>query len=284
MIQPTRATRRHFLKATCLGAAVTWGLDVSSQAASEPEVRPSRALRLALASYTLRRFDRAATLAMTRRVGLSAICLKDFHLPLDATDDAIAAAVAEVHDAGLTLYAAGVISMRSAEQVDQAFAYARAAGMTHIVAAPNDQMLPRIEERVQEYDIRICIHNHGPGDAFFPVPSVAMDKIQQLDPRIGLCHDIGHTVRYGHDPIVETRLGAERLYDVHFKDVTEASPRGRSAPCGRGVIDLPQLIRTLCDIDYQGYLAFEYEEEPDDPLPGLAESVGYVHGVLDSLA
>ena len=86
-----------------------------------------------------------------------------------------------------------------------------------------------------------------------------------------------------HEPIVETRLGAERLYDVHFKDVTEASPRGRSAPCGRGVIDLPQLIRTLCDIDYQGYLAFEYEEEPDDPLPGLAESVGCVHGVLDSL-
>ncbi len=259
MTQPICGTRRHFLKAAGLGAATSWALGSASRAdsGSEPVARPSRTLRLALASYSLRRFDRTETLAMTQRLGLPAICLKDFHLPLDASPDEMAAAVAEVHDVGRTLYAGGVIRMRSAEQVDQAFAYARAAGMTHIVAAPNDQMLPRIEERVREYDIRICIHNHGPGDSYFPVPSVAMDKIQPLDQRIGLCHDIGHTVRYGHDPIVETRLGAERLYDVHFKDVTEASPRGRSAPCGRGVIDLPQLIRTLCDLHYDGYLAFE---------------------------
>jgi sugar phosphate isomerase/epimerase len=49
------------------------------------------------------------------------------------------------------------------------------------------------------------------------------------------------------------------------------------------VIDLPAMIRTLIDIGYSGYAAFEYEEHPDDPLPGLAESVGYVRGVLDAI-
>ncbi len=31
------------------------------------------------------------------------------------------------------------------------------------------------------------------------------------------------------------------------------------------------------------YVSFEYEEQPKDPLPGLAESVGYVRGVMDML-
>jgi inosose dehydratase len=33
-------------------------------------------------------------------------------------------------------------------------------------------------------------------------------------------------------------------------------------------------------MDYRGTAAFEYEKDGRDPLPGLAESVGYIRGVL----
>jgi sugar phosphate isomerase/epimerase len=252
-------------------------------ARAAPPRKSERAIKLGLASYTLRKFDLDDVLKMTQRVGLEVICLKSFHLPMDATAGEIAAACAKVKDAGILLYGGGVIGMKSDEQVDRAFEYAKAAGMTKIVVAPVPEMLPRINQKVQQYDIEVCIHNHGPGDKHFPTPTVAYDKIKGLDKRVGICHDIGHTMRYGEDPVEATRKCADRILDVHFKDVTEASKAGRATPCGRGVIDLPAMVRTLIEIGYSGYASFEYEEHPDDPLPGLAESVGYLRGVLDAI-
>jgi sugar phosphate isomerase/epimerase len=49
---------------------------------------------------------------------------------------------------------------------------------------------------------------------------------------------------------------------------------------GRGVINIPKFLTTLSKIKYAGIVSFEYEEDADNPVPGLAESVGYVRGVL----
>ena len=158
-----------------------------------------------------------------------------------------------------------------------------AAGMVKIIGAPTAETLPVINEKVKEYDIQVCIHNHGPGDKHFPTPLSSYEQIKDLDERIGFCHDVGHTVRYGEDAIAETEKCADRMLDFHIKDVTEATKSGHATPCGRGIIDIPLLLRTLIKIGYSGFLAFEYEEHANDPLPGLAESVGYVRGVLDTL-
>ncbi|MBE3130720.1 MAG: hypothetical protein IMZ54_08370, partial [Acidobacteria bacterium] len=91
------------------------------------------------------------------------------------------------------------------------------------------------------------------------------------------------------------------LLDVHLKDVTaptkdggpvkgrafaaEVDPRVKpgdlvAVEAGRGVIDIPRFLRRLAAMDYRGTAAFEYEKDGRDPLPGLAESVGYVRGAL----
>jgi sugar phosphate isomerase/epimerase len=270
-----------------MAASLAWRTGIPNGAtamAGQPAANPSdRPLRLGLASYTLRKFDLETALAMTQRVGLSAICLKSFHLPLDADAEQMAAATEKIKQAGVQLYGGGVIGMNNQQQVDQAFEYAKAAGMAKIIAAPHPDMLARINDKVQQYDIEVCIHNHGPGDRHFPTPKAAYDLIRELDRRVGLCHDIGHTLRYGEDPIAQTEQCADRLLDVHLKDVTAASKDGHAIACGRGVIDLPQMIRTLVSIGYQGFASFEYEAHADDPLPGLAESVGYIRGVMDAL-
>ena len=139
-------------------------------AAGEPATeKPVRPIRLGLASYTLRKFDLDATLAMTQRVGLTAICLKSFHLPLEVNADEMAAATAKIKDAGVQLYGGGVIDMKNEAEVEQAFEYAKAAGMSKIIASPQPDMLSLINEKVQQYDIEVCIHNHGPGDRIFPL-------------------------------------------------------------------------------------------------------------------
>jgi sugar phosphate isomerase/epimerase len=76
---------------------------------------------------------------------------------------------------------------------------------------------------------------------------------------------------------------ADRLLDVHIKDVSAAAAEGTTVEIGRGVINIPKFVKTLLDIRYSGVVSFEYEKDEQDPLPGIAESVGYVRGVLDIL-
>jgi len=235
---------------------------------------------LGLASYTFREFDLDSALAMAGRVGLARIALKSVHLPLESSEAEIRAAAAKIRAAGLVPYGCGVVYMTTEAEVEQAFAYARAGGMEVIIGVPGHELLGRAERKVRETGIELAVHNHGPGDLLYPTPASIMDRVKNLDPRIGVCLDIGHCQRSGIDPSEAAVACGARLLDVHLKDVTAPTKDGGPVEAGRGVIDLPRFLRTLAAMDYRGTAAFEYEKDGRDPLPGLAESVGYVRGVL----
>jgi len=279
--------RRELLTAGVAGIAagiVTGCTSSYRQAERAAAVARTPRFELGLASYTLRKFDLDQTLQMTKRVGLTHIAFKDFHLPLDSSPEKIEEVAAKVKAAGLDLYGGGVIYMKTEQEVQRAFDYARAAGMRVIIGVPNHELLPLVDRKVKEYDIKVAIHNHGPTDKVYPIPATAYELIKDLDRRIGLCNDIGHTARAGVDPSASIEMYADRLYDVHIKDVSAATAKGGTVEIGRGVIDIPQVLAALIKIDYTGIVSFEYEKDENDPLPGLAESVGYVRGVLTTLA
>lgn len=281
-----KTNRRTLLQTAAAGGLLLTGagglLPARAADARQDALSPVK-FKLGLASYSLRKFSLEETLAMTKRVGLEYICLKSFHLPLESTPEQIQQAAQTVAQAGIKLYGGGVITMRKPEEVDHAFEYAKTAGMTTIVGVPAPELLPMVNEKVQQYNICVAIHNHGPGDQLYPTPDVAYERIKNLDRRIGLCIDIGHTVRAGVDLVGSTRQCADRLLDVHIKDVSEASARGQCVEMGRGVIDVPAFLRMLIELGYARVVSFEYEKDPDDPLAGLAESVGYVRGVLAAI-
>jgi len=275
-------TRRNFIKLSGAGlfgtAAFKLGPDIHP---NDSEIGNTRIpFDLGIASYTFRKFSLDDTLAMTRRLAIRNIAFKSFHLPLDATMEEIRTAVAKVEKAGLNLYGGGVIYMKNESEVNQAFDYARMAGMKVIIGAPDHEFLPLVEKKVKEYNIKVAIHNHGPGDLIYPTLESIYVKIKDLDPRIGICHDIGHTQRYGEDPVKDTEKYFSRILDVHLKDVTESSSEGTNYEIGRGVIDIPGVLAVLVKNNYSGITSFEYEKDEEDPLPGLAESVGYVRGIL----
>jgi sugar phosphate isomerase/epimerase len=49
---------------------------------------------------------------------------------------------------------------------------------------------------------------------------------------------------------------------------------------GRGVIDFPALVRALKKVNYTGICSIEFEKDMQDPLPGIAESLGYFRALL----
>jgi sugar phosphate isomerase/epimerase len=262
---------------TLAGAGVFSGM---ARVAAVPSPAAARPFQLGMASYTFREFSLEQCLAMTVKLGLKKISFKDFHLKMDATPEQIADTVAKVKAAGLDLYAGGVIYMRSEADVNRAFDYAKAAGMRMIIGVPNHDLLELVNKKVQQYDIGVAIHNHGPTDKVYPTPESAYEKIKNLDKRIGLCIDIGHTQRSGIDPSEPAAKYVDRLLDVHVKDVSQASAAGNTVEIGRGVIDIPKFMRTLIKINYRGIVALEYEKDSKDPLAGAAESIGYLQGVL----
>jgi inosose dehydratase len=238
---------------------------------------------LGLASYTFRAFGVDEAIAMTRRLGLKRIAFKSIHLPLDAPDESIRATVAKATSAGLDLYGGGVIYMTNEAEVRRAFAYARTAGMRMIIGVPQPELLGLAERLVKNSGLRLAIHNHGPADKVYPTPESVYERIERLDPRIGLCLDVGHTQRSGIDPSVPARRFSDRLLDIHIKDVSAPTEKGETVEIGRGVIDIPNFLRTLVKVHYSGSVSLEYEKDEKDPLPGAAESIGYLRGVLASL-
>jgi sugar phosphate isomerase/epimerase len=278
-----KSSRREFLTLSGAGLLATAipGSSYSAEALSFDYM--DFTFDLGMASYTFRRFNLEETLAMTKRVGISRIAFKDFHLPLDASDELIASTIQKCDNEGITCYGAGVIYMTSRDEVDNAFEYARKAKLKVIIGVPEHELLAYTENKVKEYDIKLAIHNHGPGDKRYPSAESAYTRIQNMDPRMGLCIDIGHTKRINRNPEQDLVDFFDRVFDIHIKDVTAANEKGSTCEIGRGVIDIPLFLKTVVEKKYTGTLSLEYEKDAGDPLPGAAESIGYVKGVLSNL-
>jgi hypothetical protein len=278
-------SRRYFIKASGMGLAGMAAVKITPAEIkkSAKNKKTEILFELGIASYTFRKFGLEDTLAMTNRLEIRNIVFKDFHLPLTSTHEEILKTVEKVKQSGINLYGGGVIYMENENAVLHAFDYAKTAGMKMIIGAPEHALLPLVEKKVKEYGIMVAIHNHGPGDQRWPTLGSIYDKIKALDPGIGICHDIGHTQRFGEDPVMDTDKYFDRILDMHLKDVTESSGKGNTCEMGRGVIDIPGVIKVLIKNGYKGKASFEYEKDENDPLPGLAESVGYTRGILKML-
>ena len=274
-------TRKDFLRTT--GTGIIGAFTLGTIPAKGIDRQAIRELNFGLASYSFREFSLEETVKMTKRMGLKYLSLKSMHMPLDSTKEQLESEASKVRSEGIDLYGAGVIYMNTKEQVDQAFTYAKNVGLNVIIGVPNHELLPLVDKKVQETDIKVAIHNHGPGDKLYSSPDDIWEKVKDLDSRIGFCIDIGHTFRIGQDPSEMIVKYKNRLYDVHLKDVDKVGPEGANIECGRGVMDLPAVLKTLVEIEYSGVVALEYEIFAKDPLPGASESVGYARGVLDTL-
>jgi inosose dehydratase len=241
-------------------------------------------LKVGLASYSFSKLPLDAAIQGIRKVGVNYVSIKDAHLPLKSTASERKAVAQQFRDAGITPLSCGVITMTNDEiQIRSAFEYARDAGIPTIVCKPTHQSMPILDTLVKEFGLKLAIHNHGPEDKVWPSPLDVWAAIQKYDERIGVCVDVGHTARCGVDPVESLRTCAGRLYDVHFKDLTSKERNARPVEVGRGVLDVRGMLKALLDIGYSHHVGLEHEKDMSDPIPGAAESFGFIRGTLAAL-
>jgi sugar phosphate isomerase/epimerase len=291
-------TRRSFFQtagAVAVAAASGQALAAAAAESAKPASSDGGAapFRFGVAGFTFSKLKLDPSLEMMAKVDAHYLCIKDFHLPLKSTDEEIAAFHAKCKASQVTGYAVGPIYVGSEAEVEQAFAYAKRVGVSLLVGVPfkkvdgkrvaDPELVKFVDKKVREYDIRFAIHNHGPDmPELFPSAESAMEMIQNLDVRVGLCLDIGHEFRDGKDPIAALSKFKERVHEIHLKNVTGPNKRGHAIELPRGEIDLAAFVRMLRKVEYRGVCALEYEKDMENPLTGIAESIGYFRGLVDA--
>lgn len=241
-------------------------------------------LKMGVASYTLRTLALEGAIKAIQKVGLTYVSIKDMHLPMKSTPEERRSVIAQFKAAGITPLSCGVVNLNNDEAaIRQAFQYARDCGFPTMVCSPDPASLPILDRMVKEFDFRLAIHNHGPGDKRWPSPFDVMKGVESLDRRIGVCVDVGHTARAKVDPADAIRRIRDRVYDLHLKDIDSTEPDGRPVEGGRGVLDFASIFRALREIRYPHLVGIEYEKDANDPIPGLAETVGYSRAIMLSL-
>jgi sugar phosphate isomerase/epimerase len=280
-------SRRDFVRSSALmAAALAAPLDILALSRQTPATGETSPIRLGLASYTFRNFTRAQLIGFLKQLHMSGVNLKDVkdHLPSDPQQET--AALADYAAAGIRPHAAGTIYFDKDEDADigNKFEYAKRAGISVIVAGdPAPATLPRIEKFVSEYDIRFAIHNHGPEDKLWHSPLDVLKAVKGLDPRIGCCIDVGHTVRAGTDVVQAIHEAGPRLFNIHMKDLTNFQNMESQVAVGEGKMPVQQIFQALSTIGYQGFVDLEYEIYPDNPMPGVIASFAYMRSVLAGL-
>lgn len=278
--------RRAFLK---------WGLGATGAAIGLPAAgcaptasagaSSGNALRLGVASYSLREFPREQAISMIEELQTPYISIKSFHLPYELAPAELATGRAQFEAAGLEIVGGGVITFEEDSDADvkRYFDYAKAAGMPLMTVTGPPEVWPRVERFAKEYDIKVAIHNHGPEDERYPTPYEALEHVRDRDPRMGVCVDVGHTARTGIDVVQSIADAGSRLIDMHLKDLRSFDGH-TDVVVGQGAMPITDIFQQLLVMNYEGAANLEYELDAEDPLPGMKQSFAYMRGVLAGLA
>lgn len=283
--------RRTFIRTSMVSAAALTLLGTNTRVYAAENIKKNSTLKtpqkedsfhLGMAGWTFHKFDLQKTLETMKQLDVHYLCIKDFHLPLDSSDEQIAAFHQKLAEYSVTGYGVGPIYMKSEAEVDRAFQYARRVGVKLLVGVPNYELLDYVEQKVRQYDIRLAIHLHGPDMPMYPNALDIWNNVKDRDARMGMCLDIGHNLRYGSDSLSDLRRYHTRVFDIHLKDVTGTTKADKSVELGRGRIDFPLFVRLLRKYNYTGSVSLEYEKDMSNPFMGIAESVGYFRGVCNA--
>ncbi len=287
--------RRSFMGLGAL-AMCAIGAKAVSVASCCAETNGKVKFKFGMAGFSCHRLSLDETLKLMKKLDLHYLCIKDFHLPIKSTQAEIDAFKQKCADFGVTGYGVGPIYMATNDECKRAFDYAKAIGVKTVVAVPNEQKgKKRVHSRARceylsglcaEYDMKVAIHNHGPDmPDCYPTGESSFNMVKDLDPRMGLCLDIGHDYRAKANPADSVRRFHTRLFDMHVKNIL-LKPKYHAVPMPRGEMELWEVVKALVDVGYAGCCSLEYESFPGKGVkPGIkeldvAECVGYFKALM----
>jgi sugar phosphate isomerase/epimerase len=250
-------------------------LATTAAAATSLAIRPARAaapkyagFRMGMQTYTFRNFPVDQALQMIHDLDVPTVELFEAHFPSRSTPEQITAMKDRTKGLGITMLAHGVNPFTKDHEANRRwFEFAKAAGIRNLSGDPTEDSFDSLDKLVAEYDIRIAIHNHGPGARYDKVADV-LNAVKGRHPNIGACADLGHYIRSAEDPVRVINLLEGRLFGIHLKDFATQTADAKGVILGQGHLDIPAVFKALKKVNFppDACIALEYEEHPENPL------------------
>jgi inosose dehydratase len=274
----SKTNRRQFLAASVAAASAAWMAGPRLGKASDAGLtKPYSGFRVGLQSNVLNAFSPQldAIAGHVAKLGLHWVELAHWHY--DVTEDP--ARIEEVqallarHNLRMEAYFLGEIKA-DARQLRRTFEFARKNRVSVLVGQPAEEAFPLLEELVNEFDIKVGVHNYGPGHRFDRIADL-VKAVSRWDERIGYCLDTGHAMRSGENPIEAVRLLGRRLHGLHLREhaAVRREPQPPETIIGEGALDLESLCRTMRNVSFSGPISLEIYYNPQEPLEPLRKSL-----------
>jgi sugar phosphate isomerase/epimerase len=267
-------SRRRFLALSAAAAAGATFFDVPrvlAAAGLSVADDPWGGFPLGVQSYSLRNFNTIETIRHIKGMGLHYAEFYGKHLDTKASDEQIKETLKLLEEAGIKLAGHGVHPFTKDHEANKKlFEFAKKAGVKVITANPEKDAFDSLDKLVAEYDIKIAIHNHGPGALYDSIDSVAQ-AVKGRHKWVGACVDCGHFLRSGEDPVKAVKTLGPRVFGAHIKDDVELGKASKNVVIGKGKLDVVGLFKALREIKFpaDGSLALEYEANPDNPVEDM---------------
>lgn len=235
-------------------------------------------------SYTFRNFKLERALKACQDLGLKYAEFYRGHIPTNATSEAIKAYLKQCSDFGVTPVAFGVERFTKDHDANKKlFDFGKALGVKALSADPDPDSLDSLDKLVDEYKIAIAIHPHGPSGKEmhrWRDAEQVMSVVKNHHALIGTCLDTGHLIRsaqmgFNFDLVEQIKIMGERNFGFHLKD--HDNKRKTDVPFGdkTGVLNVLAILKALKDVKFKGYIAIEYEANPDDPMADVKVCLDY---------
>jgi sugar phosphate isomerase/epimerase len=228
---------------------------------------------MGIQTYTLRNFNLADTLRHIAGLGLHYAEFFSSHLAVNADDATIKSLHADLDRAKIKIVAHGVNAFSKNHDANRKlFEFAKRVGFKTLTADPSPDSFDSLDKLCEEYQIRIAIHNHGPGNRYAKLENVKK-AVKDRHKLIGSCVDTGHALRSDEDPVKWVAELGPRVFGVHIKDVKEKKDRTYDVIIGSGHLDLVELFKTLRKIKFpaDGAMSLEYEANPQNPIDDVSK-------------
>jgi sugar phosphate isomerase/epimerase/type 1 glutamine amidotransferase len=157
---------------------------------------------------------------------------------------------------------------REPDTMRATMSFAQGLGVEVVVTEPAVEDLDRIRVLAEEFDLRIAIPNHSPGESSDMWHPDQLDRITQgRSPWIGVCADVGHWARAGIDPVRAVEQLADRILVLQLHDLDRADAQGRDVAWGTGVLNVAGVLEALARTGSRPVmLGLEYPGEPPAAL------------------
>ncbi|MEO7394966.1 MAG: sugar phosphate isomerase/epimerase [Chitinophagaceae bacterium] len=183
---------------------------------------------------------------------------------------------------GIKIIAFGVIDRHyyKKDNLEKFFEFAKYMDIPFITAEPEWKDLDEFNRLAKKYKVKVALHCHPKPTSHYWHPDSTL-KAMQGRKKIGAWPDIGHWARNGVNIQSGLKKLESKIWGMHFKDVKEFdNVKTEDTLFGKGVCNLPAVLKELKRLKFKGVISMEYEANEDNNMEDMKKNMDFYRSTI----